>query len=613
MDDTLLDALLTLPEVDEARLSPDRRWVAFTWLHVGANTDVYLVPADGSAAPLALTATAEETRLVGWAPDSRAVIVAEDHAGDERVRLFRVAVDAPGRMQPLTEDAPPYYLSGGELSPDGRTLYYSMNYDVATGEATEHSVLYRHDLASGERAAIARTRRASSYAPLLNRAGTHLLQARLDRAPGGEQVHLVDVEGGEDRELLSAGAERKVRAQWLPDGRNVLFVAESADAAYQRVGLYDIVAGSSRMLVDDSSRQIESAWATPDGLVVLDEVVGARHAPVVLDPGSGAPVVFPRLSGNLLPLGRAADGAWVALRYDSTSPKDIVRLEEHAGTAAARSLTRWAERSSLRPADLTPAEELRWRSDDGVEVQGWLYRARPSRGRAVLFIHGGPTWHSEEWVNAQIQYLVGRGFHVLDVNYRGSTGFGLPYQEAIKVDGWGGREQDDIAAGARALIAAGLAEPGRVGVTGTSYGGYSSWCQIVHRPPELIAAAAPICGMTDLVVDYATTRPDLRPYSEEMIGGTPAQVPERYAERSPINYVNKIAGRLLIVQGARDPNVTPENVRQVVQRLEAAGIAYELLEFADEGHGIHRPANQAVLYRRLAAFFEDALGSGLPG
>jgi dipeptidyl aminopeptidase/acylaminoacyl peptidase len=209
----------------------------------------------------------------------------------------------------------------------------------------------------------------------------------------------------------------------------------------------------------------------------------------------------------------------------------------------------------------------------------------------------------EDRLSAEIQYLVAQGFHVLAPNYRGSTGFSLAFQEAIKEDGWGGREQDDIRTGVEALIAAGIAAGGNVGITGTSYGGYSSWCAITRWPPELLAAAAPVCGMTDLVVDYQTTRPDLRPYSEEMLGGSPDQVPQRYRDRSPINFVRNIRGRLLIVQGLRDPNVTPENVRAVEAALQDAGVAYELLVFADEGHGIARSENQRTLYRRLAAFF----------
>ena len=112
--------------------------------------------------------------------------------------------------------------------------------------------------------------------------------------------------------------------------------------------------------------------------------------------------------------------------------------------------------------------------------------------------------------------------------------------------------------------------------------------------------------MTDLVVDYETTRPDLRPYSEEMLGGAPGQVPERYRERSPIHFVGNIKGALLIVQGARDPNVTPENVRAVRAALDAAKIRYETLVFDDEGHGISKPANQKRLFLALAEFFGRA-------
>ena len=165
----------------------------------------------------------------------------------------------------------------------------------------------------------------------------------------------------------------------------------------------------------------------------------------------------------------------------------------------------------------------------------------------------------------------------------------------------------DITRAALSLIQHGLAQPGCVGATGTSYGGYSAWCQITHTPKNVIGAAAPICGMTDLVIDYQTTRPDLRPLSEEMLGGSPDQAPQRYYERSPINFVQDIQGGLLIVQGGQDPNVSPENVREVVKRLEASRVPYDLLVFDDEGHGIFKPENQAVLYARLGDFFEKHL------
>jgi dipeptidyl aminopeptidase/acylaminoacyl peptidase len=112
--------------------------------------------------------------------------------------------------------------------------------------------------------------------------------------------------------------------------------------------------------------------------------------------------------------------------------------------------------------------------------------------------------------------------------------------------------------------------------------------------------------MTDLVVDYQTTRPDLRPLSEEMLGGRPDQIPQTYYERSPINFVSNIKGRLLIVQGLKDPNVTPDNVRVVKAALDKAGVEHQLLTFDNEGHGIKRPENLKVLYQRLADFFSEA-------
>jgi dipeptidyl aminopeptidase/acylaminoacyl peptidase len=151
-----------------------------------------------------------------------------------------------------------------------------------------------------------------------------------------------------------------------------------------------------------------------------------------------------------------------------------------------------------------------------------------------------------------------------------------------------------------------VAEPGRVGVTGTSYGGYSAWWAITHFGPEIVAAAAPICGMTDLALDYYATRPDLRPYSEEMMGGSPKDVPDRYRERSPIHSVENIKGELLIVQGLKDPNVTQDNVHAVTKALQRENVLYELLTFEDEGHGISRPKNLRVLYPRLADFFRRA-------
>ncbi len=362
----------------------------------------------------------------------------------------------------------------------------------------------------------------------------------------------------------------------------MLFVVEME--THRRLGVWE--EGSVTWLLDDPERNLEYAFVPPNGgPVVAVEVERARARATLFDPESGAEERIPAIAGSLEPLAPIREG-WVGLHYDARHPADLVLFDPAESGEAPSSLTDLWDRTPLQPQDLVAAEDFAWTSVDGLEVQGWLYRA-PARSKGtIVLVHGGPTYHAEDRFNAQIQYFLSRGFNVLSPNYRGSTGFGLAFQESIKQDGWGGREQEDIRRGIEALIEAGVAEPGRVGVTGTSYGGYSAWWAITHFEPDLVAAAAPICGMTDLVVDYHGTRPDLRPYSEEMMGGSPEEVPERYRERSPINYVDNIRGRLLIVQGLKDPNVTPENVSVVREVLDERGIAYELLTFEDEGHGI---------------------------
>lgn len=609
---TMLEAVLALPAIYGAKVSPDGQWVVWTWFRTAPAAEVYAVRTDGSGEPVRLTNTPENTYVVGWTPDSTAVIVAQDYQGNERMQLFRVRVDAPLTMDALTDAEPNYFIRGGRVDASGRWLVYGANVNGATGEEIEPTWVYRHDLTTGERRPLAKTNKGCYYTPELSPDGQWVLYQRNERNPAGYQLWLVGMDGEGDREIFSAGDDKKAEGVWTADGRGVVVLAETE--THWRVGVWWRESGEVRWLIDDPARNVENLSVHPlNGMLMVQEVQSARTRCSLLDIETGEERMLPAIPGELVVLGPAAEGGWIGQYFSSTQPADIVRfsLDDVRPEAFVSRSQVWA-RTTLQPGDLTPAEDFRWVAEDGLEIQGWLYRTRrAAKGGAkgtVVYVHGGPTGHSRDMVNPQIQYFAALGYHVLDPNYRGSTGFGRPFMEAIKADGWGGREQDDIAAGVRALIAAGMSQPGKVGITGTSYGGYSAWCAITRYAPEVIAASAPICGMTDLVVDYETTRPDLRLYSEEMMGGSPADVPGKYAERSPIHFVGRISGRLLIVQGLQDPNVSPENVRVVRTKLDEAGIEYEVLAFDDEGHGISKPKNQKVLYQALAQFFGSAFG-----
>lgn len=552
-----LDALLSLPgmvislsRMVSPKASPDKKWFAWSWYRTGPAADVYGAPVDGSSAPIRLTETPENTFIIEWMPDSRAVIVSQDESGNERDQLFRVALDRPGVLVPLTEHNPPFYLTGGQVHPNGKWLVYGANYDVTTGKEIEPTWIYRHDLETGERIVLA-CPQIGGTRPFLSPNGQHILYSRNERHPAGRQVWLVDINGQADREILNLGDSVKTFGRWFPDSRRVLVMSDTD--THRRIGVWalDDHASHVRWLVDDPTRNIENAYV-PLGSeeIVLLEVKEARMRASLLNSETGVETPFYAESGNLQPLVPLGNGEWVGLFSSSRQPLDAVRFStSNLDPASFKSLTGLWSRTRLTPADLTPAEDFRWKSHDGLEIQGWLYRPQ-GQGKArgtVVYVHGGPTMYSADAVNNEIQFYVRCGFNVLDPNYRGSTGFSVIFREAIKKGGWGTDEQIDIRAGIEALMAAGIAEPGQVAITGTSFGGYSAWHAITHLPHELLAASAPICGITDLVVDYETTRPEFRPLSDEIFGGSPDQVPDKYYDASPINFVQNIVGRLVII------------------------------------------------------------------
>ena len=601
MQDNYLDALLSLPGIIASKVSHDGKWVAWSWFRTAPTAEVYLAPTDGSTPPIRMTDTNDNTIMLSWANDNQSILVMQDKNGNERDRIYRIPIDEPLNMIPLTEDDPNYFIRGGDLH--NNYLVYGANVDLETGEEIEPTCMIRHNISTGERITLAKPQRSGFVSPSLSPDGKHILYTRADRHASGRQLWIVGIDGENDHEIVNLGDDVKVYGTWFPDSQRILVIGEGGP--YRKLGIWDISTETLTWILDDPSRNIEGANVPANSeYIVIREVKNARLQTYLYHPTTAEEIYPPDLPGNLNLLAPAEGDEWIALYYSSKQPHDLIRLNLKTGDYI--SISRVWDRTSISPDDLTQAENFTWQSTDSLTIQGWLYRTLDAPRGTIVYVHGGPTAHSQDAINNQIQFFVQQGFNVLDPNYRGSTGFNLTFREAIKKDGWGGMEQTDIETGIKALIEAGIAQPGKVGITGTSYGGYSSWHAITHFAPDVLQASAPICGMTDLVVDYETTRPDLRPYSEEMLGGRPDQVPERYYERSPINFVDQIHGRLLIIQGMQDPNVSPDNVRVVTEKLQEHGVEYELLAFDDEGHGIAKPRNQKTLYQTLSDFFSSA-------
>ncbi len=601
INEKFLNALFKTPQLSGAHVSPDSKLVAWRWANIGPRADIYLAPIDGSSKPKKITDFGNNTMIFSWSSDSSSLVVGHDYDGDERFKVYQFSIETE-ELIPLNEDHPPYFIArSSAIHSNGIWWIFGANYDFEKKAEIEPTCIYKKNMETGEYTLLAKPEKAGWTMPQMNLEGSYVLYERHDLHPSGTQIWLINLEKNTDVEILNFGNNSKVFASWHHNSADIVFMSE--EKSYRKVGIYNVLSKETRWVMDDPKRNIEEAYvAYGSNNIVINEIRNAKNNISLLDTDTLSEVAFNK-DLTLFPQAKLSSGEWVCLTYRSKQPADLVIYKDGN---IVRSITNLFSLVEYTPNDLTQAESYSWQSIDGLTIQGWLYRPKIKSIGTIIYVHGGPTTHSEDSCNLDIQFLVSQGFTVLDPNYRGSTGFGLDFQESIKKDGWGGKEQEDILSGIKSLIKDDIAESGKIGITGTSYGGYSSWHAITHFPIEYIIASAPICGMTDLVVDYNTTRPDLRNYSEEMLGGSPEQNPQKYFDASPINFIKNIKGKLLIIQGAKDPNVTPENVKMVEKALIQHDIQYEKLIFDNEGHGISKPENRKVLLSRLVEFFHSA-------
>jgi dipeptidyl aminopeptidase/acylaminoacyl peptidase len=588
----------------EPKLSKDGRWAAWTWTGPTEAGNVWLAPTDGSAPPRRVTDEGDHIYVRSFSPDAQRLLLAQSEGSSEHDHLILLDLES-GAPQLLTPRQDDHYIFGGAFTPDGRSILYAASWDDATRSAIEGQRIYLHELDTGTRRVVSASESLSDRALELSDDGRLVLYHRHERHPAGSQIWLLDLKTHEDREILNVGDSRKAHGSWI-DERRILVWAESD--SHDRIGVLTLPGLGMRWLIDDPKRSIDNAIAGADGksAALLDYRHGALHATQLeLESGAEIPIVTP--GHSLLPIAQIRSGGWFCERYSSRAPHELVRIDPISG--ALNDISQTGKHLARADVRFASAQPYRWRSVDGTEIAGWLYEPEGASRGLIAHVHGGPTWHSEDWVNGAVQFLFAAGFTVLDPNYRGSTGYGHAFREAIKEDGWGGREQADIRAGLESLVAQGKGKRGRIGVMGLSYGGYSSWCHIT-KSADLVNAAVPICGMYQLTTDYDETgMPHGRAYSEEMMGGTPSEQPERYFNASSANFIERIKGRLMIVHGMMDSNVSPENTKAAVRDLDRAGIPYELLIFDNEGHGIYRAGNREILFRRVAQFFEESFAS----
>ena len=265
----------------------------------------------------------------------------------------------------------------------------------------------------------------------------------------------------------------------------------------------------------------------------------------------------------------------------------------------------------LNDQDLVPMKPITYQSRDGLTIHGYLTLPKgvPARNLPVVVNpHGGP-WARDVWgYNPEVQFLANRGYAVLQMNFRGSTGYGRKFWEA-SFKQWGKAMQDDITDGVQWLIKQGIADPKRIGIYGGSYGGYATLAGVTFTP-DLYAAAVDYVGVSNIFTFIESFPPYWKPYLEmvyEMVGH-PEKDKDLLTAASPVFHSKNIKVPLLIAQGANDPRVKKAESDQMVAALKARGIEVPYIVKSNEGHGFSNEENRFEFYRAMEEFLGKHLG-----
>ncbi len=610
------------------RVSPDGRQVLFTVRSASQRGEhrtqhLWLGSDDRPARPF--TAGAGQDDEPEWSPDGQRIVFHSDRETRGTGRLYVIPADG-GEAQHLSELSGE--LSGPAWSPDGNSvavLRTDPGPERARGPGTDDAVVVGVDL------------------PV-------------------RRLWLVDALSGATRQL-TYGQRSVWSFCWLPDGESLAVVIADSPELDAFFGPADlmllpasgglathlasvaimpcdptpvVISGSTSIAVRGNSGRedpTDGIWLVPvtggptlrRAIASVGSIEELRHSPTagqvaarLVERGRSRAVTIDVLTGEVREIGTgpgtsagsapslSADGRVAALEWSSGSTFEQMGIAPTDGSGPAREVTSFGDRMADR---LNPTRTVAWTSTDGVRIEGILTvpSASETSGRLplVVQVHGGPsgvwdsglhlTWH--DWA----QFLASHGYAVLLPNPRGSTSYGAEFQRLLQ-DDVGGGEMHDIVSGARAMVAAGIADPDRLGIGGWSWGGYLAARTITRT--TLFRAAVMGAGVTNLASDHGQN--DLPGMNLGIFPGHPysASGQDAYLRPSPISQVAAVRTPTLILHGEDDLRVKPEQGAEFHRALVTLGIPVEFVLYPREGHVIAERGHQLDLLRRVLAWYD---------
>jgi len=589
------------PEKASPKIAPNAKHWAYLAPDEGV-LNVWVGPEGGAARPL----TKDRGRGIRhflWAEDQRSILYIQDKDGDENWHLYQTNLDG-GATRDLTP------LPGVQAQLVGTEPRFPDEILVALNDRDPraHDV-HRLSLKDGSRRLEAKN--PGDVIGWLPDADFRVRAAKAMRADGGSILRVL--EGADWRELMSCGPDDQLGAHgFSPDGEK-LYIESSAGRDTTALLELPLRGGPEKVLAADPESDLGGVLMHPREYrveAVAFEVERQRWQ--VLDPALADDfAALGGLDGDVSIVSRDdADAVWYLLVNRPDRSPSFWRWDRK--TRKSRFL--FATRPKLDGWDLAPMEPVAFDARDGLKVRAYLTTPpgrllKKNKLPLVVLVHGGP-WVRDRWgFHPEAQWLASLGFACLQVNYRGSSGFGKRFLHAGDRE-WGAKMQDDLTDAVKWAVGAGVADPRRVAIYGGSYGGYAALAGAAFTP-GVYRCAVDVVGPSNLITLIRSIPPYWEPMKRvfDLRVGDVEKEEDFLKSRSPLFHADRIDIPLLIAQGANDPRVKQAESEQIVSALRGKGKPVEYLLFPDEGHGFAKPENRLKFYAAAEDFLARHLAA----
>jgi dipeptidyl aminopeptidase/acylaminoacyl peptidase len=599
------------PERTSPELSPDGTRLAWIAPDDGI-LNVWVAPlraasdeaVDWSAARVVTDDRDRGIRRFSWAHDGRHLLYMQDTGGDENWRLHDVNLETMHRR-----DLTPFAGVQAQIVATSKKFPTEILVGLNRDNEQLHDV-YRLDLLTGDLTIEVKN---PGFVGWL---ADEQMVVRAGFAPlpdGGFNLMMRDHPDDEWRALLAIPADDATSSDVITfsaDGRSLLAVS-SIDANTSRLIRLDLATGDTEVLTEDDEADVAGVLVHPDTreprIVTL---LKDRSEYVALDSSVEDDLKAIRAlhpGDPVIQAGENADSPWLVAFTNDAGPVAFFTYDPVAHTG--RFL--FDARPELTRYQLAVMEPFSFTSRDGLTIHGYA-TFPPGADRsglpAVVNVHGGPQVRDVWGFNPEAQWLANRGYLSVQVNYRGSTGYGKAFVNAGDRE-WGARMHDDLIDAVDYIVGQGWADRDRVAIYGGSYGGYAALVGAAFTP-DVFCCAVDIVGPSNLKTLLETIPPYWAPVIAQLYKrvGNPETDADFLWSRSPLSRARDIRIPLLIAQGANDPRVKQAESEQIVAALEEAGIDHEYMLFPDEGHGFAKPENRLKFYAAAERFLARHLG-----